>query len=450
MRSRNAPAIVLACLGSMSIANAQCEFTTKRGVSPAIFIAQQGEPTTERMEMYGVVRTDCFLIGGHFFYAGTAPNSAEEYTLDDFLSADRAMLAERMNGLVTEKFPNDVVQRYDPVWNEWYLCVPENRFKGLAIMDIEGDSLDAHPDTLLDHYLYTTWNGLSGHELVDRMMVQYGLCADMASRAFPGGSIGLFNPVRGRRNGSSSEDYVRRVEFFKQKTADSGDALRNLDYLCPMLWSAWAPIDEQTSCQSNGALVRDCAARYYGAVDVAIGAFTKGPLVDYDNCGGDTSDPFSGCANIHPEDWAGSDLARDGQGNAFKICPLVTARIANTSSCANTLYLAHPNADPTMEDTLGVTTAYLNDMIFNRPACIVDSYGYYTPADEPILAIRQILSALPWPRLGDYNGNGLVNQGDNNVFTMRYNNRDFRADLNGDGTVNLMDRTLMDNLLTTP
>jgi hypothetical protein len=447
MRSLVAPALALACLGSSSIASAQCEFTTKRGFQPAIFIAQQGEPTTTRFEMYGVVRTDCFLIGGHFFYAGTAENSHEEYTLDDFLSATRAMLTERMDGLVMEKFPDLAVQRYDAVHDEWYLCVPEDRFQGLAIMDIEGDSLDAHPDSLLDHYLYTTWNGLSGNDIADRIMQQYGLCADMASRALPGGRIGLFNPVRGRLNGSSSEDYVRRVNFFKQKCADPRNWLGNLDYICPILWSGWAPIDEQSSCQNNGATIHSCAARYYGAIDVAIGAWTRGPLVDFDSCDGDRDDPFSGCANVTPEEWAGPDPLRDGRGNLFKICPLLTVRVANNNSCANGLYLIQPNADPTLANTHHVTTDYLNNLVFNQPACIVDCYAYYTPNDEPILPIRQALTVLSWPLLGDYNGNGRVGPGDDNSFNFHYSRNDLRADLNGDGNVNRQDREMMDAIL---
>jgi len=215
MFSIKATAIAATCL--VSTASAQCEYTPKGGFEPAIFIAGQGYAINDRMDMYGVVRTDCFLVGGSVYAAGSPDEN--NYTLDTFLTRTPELLTQAMNNYVEANFPNRYQQAYDETNDTWYNFVPADRFTGLVIMDIEGENLVAHPDTLIEHYEFTVWNGLSGHNIVNRIMAQYGLCADITDRAFPGGKVGLFSVVRGRRNGRSSDQYVRKVNFFKQKAA---------------------------------------------------------------------------------------------------------------------------------------------------------------------------------------------------------------------------------------
>lgn len=458
MTTMNAPALALACLLSSTLAAAGmqdsidlCQATNKGGLPGSIFIAQQGGPIDQKMDMYGVVRTDAFLIAGRFYYAGSVEGHSGVYDMNSFLSATHEMLTDELNTFVSNVFPGQYEQAIDPDTGVLYYYLPPEIFQGLAIMDIEGEALEVHPDSLLDHYRYTTWNGYSGMELVDRFMEQYGMCADVTKRAFPGGNVGLFGVVRGRRNGTSSDEYVRKVNLFKQKAADPRNWLRNVDYLCPAIFSAWAPKDEATSCQPNGSTIVSCAARYLGSAQVTVEAFTRGPLVDFDTCGGDENDPDSGCAIRRPDDWYKIDPVRDVNGNAFRICPLISVQIMNGLSCAHDRFAVEPGIDPTLESTIGVSTGYLNDLVFNSAGCIVDCYAYWTPVlDFPFLPTRDTLTALPWPMLGDYNGNGQVGLGDNAAFTFHFWNADLRADLNGDDIVDRYDRMIMDTLLGLP
>jgi len=450
MAQRNALALGLACLLSSTHAQAQCEYTNKGGFEPTIFVAQQGGPIQESMDMYGVVRTDCFLIGGRFFYAGSVEGHVGVYDMNSFLSATHEMLTDEMNIFLDNVFPGQYEQAFDSDTGVWYYYLPADQFQGLAIMDIEGEALEVHPDSLLDHYRYTTWNGLSGMELVDRFMEQYGMCADVTSRAFPGGKVGLFGVVRGRRNGTSSDEYVRKVNLFKQKAADPRNWLRNVDYLCPAVFSAWSPQDEIGGCTGT-EVINSCAARYLGSASVTVEAFSRGPLVDFDNCDGDPNDPDSGCANRRPEDWYRFEPVRDANGNIFKICPLLSVEVMNAASCGNNLFCVDPAVDPTLVNTLAVSTGYLNNLVFNKPGCVVDCYAYWTPVvDFPFRQTRDTLTVLPWPLLGDYNGNGIVGPGDNNTFSFHFGRRDLRADLDGDGIVDRFDRQIMDFLLGSP
>lgn len=431
------------CAGSLCAAEVvgQCDVPTKEGFEPAIFIAHQGRKTDENMDMYGVVRTDCFLFGGSVYVAGTPSNNV--YNLDTFLTRTEEILTWRMNNQVAERFPNDYLEAVDPDSGLTYYYVPAERFDGLVIMDIEGENLVVHPDKLLEHYLNTEWNGLTGHALVDRMMEQYGLCATVTKRALPGAKVGLFGVVTSRRNGTSSEEYVRKVNFFKQKAAAPENWLRDVDYLCPTLWSAWAPSDEVVSCQQSGATIRSCSARYLSAVDIVVGAFTRGPLVDFSGCDGDPMDPYSGCANVEPETWAGIEPVRDVTGRAFKICPLLSVQVRNMASCAHERFLIERDVDPTLDSTLEIFTGYLNALVFENPSCFVDVYAFWTPGDIPFMPTRQTFDALSFPLLGDYTGNGRVGVADERVFSRNYELRHPRADLNGDGTVDIVDRILM-------
>lgn len=446
MFSIKATAIAATCL--VSTASAQCEYTPKGGFEPAIFIAGQGYAINDRMDMYGVVRTDCFLVGGSVYAAGSPDEN--NYTLDTFLTRTPELLTQAMNNYVEANFPNRYQQAYDETNDTWYNFVPADRFTGLVIMDIEGENLVAHPDTLIEHYEFTVWNGLSGHNIVNRIMAQYGLCADITDRAFPGGKVGLFSVVRGRRNGRSSDQYVRKVNFFKQKAADPANWLHNVDYLCPAVWSAWSPEDEVNSCQMSGNTIHSCAGRYLGAIDVTIGAFTRGPLVDYSNDPGNEKDPYGGTAIREPENWISIDPVRDANGNAFKICPLLSVQVLNSASCADQRFAVEPGVDPTLTQTIAVMTEYLDTIVFDQPACYVDCYGFWTPHDIPFQPTRDTLTALPWPMLGDYNGNGRIGVMDDRIFTRHFDNNDPRADLNTDGLVDRFDRCIMDNLLGDP
>ncbi len=446
MLPTKATAIASACFAS--IASAQCEYTSKGGFEPTIFIAGQGRPVTDRMEMYGVVRTDAFLIGGSVYAAGTPDGN--NYTLDTFLTRTDAMLTQAMNNYVASRFP----YRYEQAWDEdaqiWYNFVPADRFTGLVIMDIEGENLVVHPDKLIEHYEFTYWNGLSGHDIVNRIMEQYGRCADITDRAFPGANIGLFGVVRGRRNGTSSDQYVRKVNFFKQKAAHPENWLRNVDYLCPAVWSAWSPSDEVTSCQNNGNTIHSCPQRYLGAINVAMGAFTRGPLVDYSNDPGNESDPYGGVVNRNPEDWVSLEPVRDVDGNVFKICPLLSVQVMNGASCANGRFVIDHAVDPGLSQTIGVMTEYLNEIVFNQPACVIDAYAFWAPHDIPFQPFRDILTILPWPILGDYNGDARVGDRDNFIFSRHFDNQNLRADLNGDGLIDRDDRCIMNAQLGTP
>lgn len=442
--------IAIACSAAIFSANpatAQDDVLTNQGFDPTIFIAHQGRVTDENLDMYGVVRTDSFLFGGSVYVAGTPEGNV--YNMDTFLSLTEEELTRRMNNQIAERYPNHYEEAVDPVSGLTYYFVPPNRFKGLVIMDIEGERLVVHPDKLLEHYLYTEWNGLTGHALVNRMMEQYGLCATVTKRALPGGKVGLFGVVSSRRNGTSSEDYVRKVNFFKQKAAAPENWLRDVDYLCPSMWSAWAPMDQEQSCQSSGNTIRDCAARYFGAIDVAIGAFTRGPLIDYSGCDGDPTAPYSGCANINPDQWEGLDPVRDVTGRAFGICPLLTVQVRNTASCAHEQFLVDAAVDPTLHSTLTIFTDYLNELVFIQNSPLVDCYAFWTPGDIPFEPTRRTLDVLPFPVFCDYNGNGRVGVADDRIFTRNYNNGHIRADLNNDGLVNEIDRMIMDINLNT-
>ncbi|MBX3323414.1 MAG: hypothetical protein KF757_10520 [Phycisphaeraceae bacterium] len=430
------------CSNTAAAQAAPVENPIRHGFDRSIFIAHQGRKTEENMEMYGVVRTDSFLFGGSVYVAGTPSNNV--YNLDTFLTRTEEILTWRMNNQIAERFPNHYQQAVDPRSGLTYFFVPAERFNGLVIMDIEGENLVVHPDKLLNHYLHTNWNGLTGHALVNRMMEQYGLCAMVTKRALPGASVGLFGIVTSRRNGTSSEEYVRKVNFFKQKAAAPENWLRDVDYLCPTMWSAWAPMDEIVSCQASGNTIRDCAARYYGAIDVAIGAFTRGPLIDYTGCNGNPADPYSGCANVTPNLWLDPDPVRDVTGRAFKICLLLTVQVRNQASCAHERFLVEPDVDPGLHSTLRVFTAYLNDLVFVQNSYLVDCYAFWTPGDIPFGPTRLTMNALPFPLLGDYTGDGRVDAADDLVFQQSFEVRHPRADLNADGVVDRIDRMIMD------
>lgn len=425
---------------------AQCEYTSKRGFEPSVFIAQQGIPMAEDLQMYGKLRTDAFLIGGSVYAAGTPDESA--YTLEDFLSRPDEDLAQALDNFVESRFPDVYQVAYDAATDHWYSYVPASEFEGLVIMDIEGVGLAAHPDNLLDHYRYTNLNGLTGHELVDTIMAQYGKCADVTARAFPGARIGLFGVVRGRRNGRSSEEFVRKVEFFKMKAKDPRNWLVNVDYLCPVVFSGWSPNDEVTSC-SGSAPIRNCAARYEGMIDVALRALTYGPLVDYSSpdCNGSEWDPDTGCANVDPELWTELEPVYDAEGNAFRILPLLTLRIHNQASCDDEQYLVEPTVDPTLQSTLQVIAGYMDEILFNSPACLADSYAYWVDQEIDVHQVRETMTALAYPILGDFNDNGIVGPMDNHIFTLLFNAGNLRADLNGDRSLDRHDRCIMDNLL---
>lgn len=428
-------------------AEAQCEFSAKRPMGATVLVAQQGIPLTDDLQMYGRLRTDAFLIGGSVYCAGT-PNEVS-YSLEDFLTRTDALLSLAMNNFVRTRFPNDYQVAYDAERGEYYNYVPEHAFNGMIIMDIEGNGLVAHPDNLLNHYRYSSVLGMSGHELVDAIMAQYGKCADFTRRGFPGARIGLFGVIRGRRNGNSSEELVRKVDFFKLKAADPRDWLRNVDYLCPVVFSGWSPNDQVQSC-SGGNPIRSCAARYLGMINVAVRALTRGPLVDHTSCGGSAWEPDSGCANVAPDLWTMYEPVRDASGNAFRICPLLSIKIFNQASCDNDRYLVEDGVDPTLVNTLGVISGYLNSMVFQQPPCLVDCYAYWVDQEIDKDLLRRTLTTLEFPVLGDFDDDGLVGPTDDRLFSNFWFERHPRADMNGDGVIDAADRCIMQGLLGVP
>ncbi|KAA0215327.1 MAG: hypothetical protein DYG94_04435 [Leptolyngbya sp. PLA3] len=425
-------------------AEGQCEYSAKRSMGPNVLIAQQGIPLSDDLPMYGLLRTDAFLIGGSVYCAGTPDHVA--YSLEDFLTRTDEQLAQAMDNFIETRFPNDFQVAYDPEREEYYSYVPEHAFRGMIIMDIEGNGLVAHPDNLLDHYRYSSILGMTGHELVDAIMAQYGKCADFTRRGFPESRIGLFGVIRGRRNGNSSEELVRKVEFFKLKAADPRNWLRNVDYLCPVVFSGWSPTDEVQSCSGSNP-IRSCSARYLGMIDVTVRALTRGPLVEHGDCGGSPWEPDSGCANVAPELWTSYEPVRDAAGNRFGICPLLSVKIFNQTSCDDDRYLVEEGVDPTLENTLGVISGYLNRLVFERPACVVDCYAYWIDQEIDQNQLRQTMTRLAYPILGDYNDDRRVEHQDNQIFTSHWIAGRPAADMNGDGAIDAQDRCVMNELL---
>ncbi|MCL4222344.1 MAG: hypothetical protein KJZ65_13345 [Phycisphaerales bacterium] len=428
-------------------AHAQCEYTTKRAMGSTVLIAQQGIPLSENLEMYGLLRTDAFLIGGSVYAAGTPDHVS--YSLEDFLTRTDEQLSQAMNNFVASRFPNDYQVGYDADSGQYYNYVPESAFSGMIIMDIEGNQLVAHPDNLLDHYRYTTVLGMSGHVLVDAIMAQYGKCADLTRRGFPGSKIGLFGVIRGRRNGNSSAELVRKIAFFKLKAADPRDWLRNVDYLCPVVFSGWSPNDQVQSC-SGGTPIRSCSARYLGMINVTVRALTRGPQIEYGSCGGSPWDPDSGCANVDPLLWSVYEPVRDAEGNYFRICPLLSIKIYNQASCDDNRYLVEDGVDPTLQNTLAVISGYMNSLVFNQSPCVVDCYAYWIDQEIDKSLLRRSMTTLPYPVLGDFDDDGQVGFLDQRLFSSYWYARDPRADMNGDGVVNSEDRCVMDMLLGNP
>lgn len=442
-----AAAMSAAVLSSRTDAQVQCEWTPKDGVPPTVFIAQQGREMDEDLEMFGFLRTDAFLIGGSVYCAGTP---TDDYSLGDFLTRTQSQLTHAMNNFILARYPDTCVQAYDDTTGEWFYYVPEEDFNGLVIMDIEGHGLVVHPDNLLDHYRYTSYEGLTRHALVNRIMAQYGKCADITRRGFPGSRIGLFGVLRGRRNGSSSEEFVRKAAFFKQKAAHPNNWLRNVDYLCPVVFSGWSPNDEITSC-TGGTPIRSCSTRYAGMIDTALGALTRGPLIDRSgSCRGNANNPESGCANVNPSLWVDSEPVVDAEGRVFRICPLLSVKILNGGSCDDGRYLVEDGVDPTLENTLGVISGYLNEYVFEDETCVVDCYAYWVDQQIDRQYVRRTMERLAYPVFGDFNDNGKVGFMDDRIFTNHWLAGRPRADMNGDGVVNADDRCIMNGLLSTP
>lgn len=441
------------CAASLSAAflssgaHAQCEYSAKRSMGSSVLIAQQGIPLSEDLQMYGRLRTDAFLIGGSVYAAGTPDHVS--YSLEDFLTRTDEQLSQAMNNFVATRFPNEYRVGYDADSQRYFNYVPESAFTGMIIMDIEGNGLVAHPDNLLDHYRYTSALGLTGHELVNAIMAQYGKCADLTRRGFPGSKIGLFGVIRGRRNGNSSEELVRKVAFFKLKAADPRDWLRNVDYLCPVVFSGWSPNDQVQSC-SGGSPIRSCAARYLGMINVAVRALTRGPQIEYGTCGGSPWLPNSGCANVDPLLWTAYEPVRDANGNFFRICPLLSIKIFNQTSCDDDRYLVEDGVDPTLQSTLGVISGYLNGLVFDQPGCLVDCYAYWIDQEIDRSLLRRTMAALDFPVFGDFDDDGLVTSLDERIFATHWTDRSPRADMNGDGVVNAEDRCIMKSLLGDP
>lgn len=437
---------VVACVLATPQAEAGAGPVVKAGIEVgAVFIAQQGRPLDENLRMYGMLRTDAFLIGGSVYAAGTP---TEDYSLDDFLTRTDEQLATAMDNFVESRYPDSYLVGYDAAANRSYSYVPEEAFNGLVIMDIEGHGLVVHPDNLLDHYRSTNYEGMTGHQIVNRIMKQYGKCADITKRAFPGGHVGLFGVLRGRRNGRSSEELVRKAEFFKLKAAHSQNWLRNVDYLCPVVFSGWSPLDEVNSC-SGGAPIRNCAARYEGMVDTAVRALTSGPLVTRGGptCGGSFYNPDSGCANVEPELWTEDDPVVDVNGVAFKVCPLLSVKIFNQSSCHDDRYLAEAEVDPTLESTLGAATVDLDQYVFENASPYVDCYAYWIDQEIDRQLVRQTMTVQTFPIFGDYDSDGDVDRMDDRLFSQHFVAGHPAADLNGDGSVDAADRCIMNNLL---
>lgn len=438
--------VVGACLLAAQQARTDAEPLVRAGMEQgAVFVAQQGRPLDEDLRMYGMLRTDAFLIGGSVYAAGTP---TEDYSLDDFLTRTDEELSTAMDNFVESRYPDTFLVGYDAAAGRSYSYVPENVFDGLVIMDIEGHGLVAHPDNLLDHYRYTNYEGMTGHQVANRIMKQYGKCADITKRAFPGGKVGLFGVLRGRRNGNSSEELVRKADFFKLKAAHPQNWLRNVDYLCPVVFSGWSPLDEVSSC-SGGSPIRNCAARYEGMVDTSVRALTNGPLITRGGpvCGGSIYNPDSGCANVDPELWTEDDPVVDADGVAFKICPLLSVKIFNQSSCHDDRYLADPEVDPTLENTLGAATRALDRYVFENSSPYVDCYAYWIDQEIDRQQVRQTLTAQKYPVFGDFNSNGRVGAMDDRLFMQHFLAGRLAADLNGDGLVDLLDRCIMNNLL---
>ncbi len=423
---------------------AQCEWTPKVGFSPTVFVAQQGRAMADDLEMYGFLRTDAFLIGGSVYCAGTP---TDDYSLGDFLTRTQAQLTQAMNNFIVARYPDTYQEAFDDTTGEWYYYVPEEDFNGLVVMDIEGHGLVVHPDNLLDHYRYTNYEGLTGHAVVNRIMAQYGKCADVTRRGFPGSRIGLFGVLRGRRNGNSSEELVRKAEFFKLKAAHEDNWLRNVDYLCPVVFSGWSPNDEVTSC-TGGSPIRSCADRYEGMIDTTIRVLTRGPLIDRSgSCGGNVNNPDSGCANVDPDTWNRPAPVVDVNGRPFRICPLLSLKVLNQTSCDDDRFLVEEGVDPTLENSLGVISGYLDRLLFEQPACLVDCYAYWVDQEIDRNHLRQTMTQLAYPVFGDFNDNGQVGQMDDRLFTAHWVAGRLKADMNGDGVVNAEDRCIMDGLL---